>query len=86
MQSNCPRRDYNKSLNAERLIFSDRESRLLPPTRKAQSDLWFPNVHVYFDVPISSLGLHFFLISVLNEKSTGLCSAITSTIKAVFNF
>lgn len=43
-----------KSLNTERLIFSDMESRLLPPTRKAQSDLGFPDAQVYFDVPIPS--------------------------------
>lgn len=42
------------SLNTGRLIFSDKESRLLPPTRKAQSNLGFPDVQVYFNVPIPS--------------------------------
>lgn len=36
--------------------------------------------------PFQVSGFHFFLIGVLNEISTGLCNAITSTIKAVFNF
>lgn len=86
MQSNCPRRDHYK-------IFKHRKANFLRHGKQAAATnqqgrlrvTWgFQMLKSISMFPFQVSGLHFFLIGVLNEISTGLCNAIT--IKAVFNF